>query len=756
MFLYAIIENLVAEAYNQLTPRPVKPTVQLAPSPRRIRDMFAKAVVFAAIGLIHAVTPNRLLAQGAKADLRAVRLTTPPKLDGILDDEAWSGAPLPLDGWMSYNPMRGEAAAEQTQVWIGYDAEALYVAFRCLDSQPDRIRTTISRRDNVFNDDWVGISLDSSRAGQLAYHLFVNPSGIQMDALQSGSTGEDFAPDWVWQSAGHVGADGWSAEMRIPLENIRFRSGADVRMGVLFWRRLSRTGVSASWPEIAPSKWVFESNSVVAFDELQSRRLFEMIPSATFSGNQIRSDRARWNATRAKGDFGASVKYGITSAVTLDATVNPDFSQVESDAFEVEVNQRFPVFFSEKRPFFMEGMGLFNLAGTGGDSTMRTAVHTRKIIDPSAGLKLTGTEGRHTFGVLSSADAAPPGERQRAFTVGREVMNFGRGQYVGLLVSDTEYGNDHNRVAGGDVAFKRGEHFQGNASYLYSDSRTIEGDMTRGSGMQASYDYSTRRFTVAGQAEHYDRGFRMDTAFINRVGVTRGWQYQALNFYPDHPGYKWIKRINPFVWVSGAEDRNQGGTEVFYLPALRFNFTRAGYMRVDYGTGHETYAGRKFEIGRVMIDGSVQILRWLSIGGGTQAGPAIFYDEEAPYQGDRRSANLRIGLQPNARLYSNTSYSFVTFTNRATGLNAYQVHILNLRNTYQFTPRFFIRAVAQFDSSRKRVLGDFLASYELSPGTVVHAGYGSLFGKAFEEVELEQYTATARALFFKASYLFHF
>ncbi len=149
-------------------------------------------------------------------------------------------------------------------------------------------------------------------------------------------------------------------------------------------------------------------------------------------------------------------------------------------------------------------------------------------------------------------------------------------------------------------------------------------------------------------------------------------------------------------------------------------------------------------------------MRWLNIGGGTQAGPAIFYDEEAPYQGDRRSASLRIGLQPNASFNSNTSYSFVTFTNRATGLNAYRVHVLNLRNTYQFTPRFFIRAVAQFDSSRKRVLGDFLASYELSPGTVAHAGYGSLFGKVLEEVELDRYTATARALFFKVSYLFRF
>ena len=204
--------------------------------------------------------------------------------------------------------------------------------------------------------------------------------------------------------------------------------------------------------------------------------------------------------------------------------------------------------------------------------------------------------------------------------------------------------------------------------------------------------------------------------------------------------------------MQAGKDRVQGGTETFYLPALRFNFTRAGNLRLDYGNGHETFAGRRFDIGRIMVDGGVQITRWLNIGGSAQKGPAIFYDEEAPYQGYRRSAGLRLGLQPNSRINSNTSYSFVTFSNRATGLNAYRVHILNLKNSYQFSPRFFVRAVAQFDSSRERILTDFLASYELSPGTVIHAGYGSLFGRAHEEFAFDRYTSTARALFFKASY----
>jgi hypothetical protein len=157
-----------------------------------------------------------------------------------------------------------------------------------------------------------------------------------------------------------------------------------------------------------------------------------------------------------------------------------------------------------------------------------------------------------------------------------------------------------------------------------------------------------------------------------------------------------------------------------------------------------------------MADGSVQLLRWLNIGASTQEGPAIFYDPDAPHQGDRRSVNFRVGLQPNEKVNSNTSYSFVSFKSRSTGLNVYSVHIVNARNTYQFSPRFFVRAIAQFDSSRERVLADFLASYELSPGTVVHAGYGSLFGKAYDELTFDHYTATARAFFFKASYLARF
>jgi hypothetical protein len=704
---------------------------------------------------------------------RAHRATTPPKIDGLLDDELWSREAVPTDRWMSYNPLRGEPEQERTRVWVGYDSEAIYFAFRCFDTQPDRIRTTISRRDSVWNDDWVGVSLDSSRAGQIAYHMFVNPSGIQMDALQS--TNEDTAPDWVWQSAGRVDAEGYVVEIRLPLESIRFRGGPDVRMNMLFFRRNARLGISWSWPVMEPGEWVFEAQQPVAFGELHQPLLLEVIPSATYSRNQSRAAAGPWRDASSNGDVGASLKYGITSTMTLDATINPDFSQVESDAFEVEVNNRFPVFFSEKRPFFMEGLGLFNLAGTGGDATMRTAVHTRRIVDPAAGLKLTGTSGRYTFATLAAPDASADGDAHKLFMIGRGMRNLGQGQHVGVLVTDTEFRGDYNRVVAADFVLKRGASFRWNGSLVLTDSANPAGASTSGVatggastgdaeggadgggstggvGAQLSYSYDTRRYGISGQVEHYSRGFRMDTSFLNRVGLTRGWQYQSVSFYPDAKRHAWIKRVSPFLWVTSADDRVQGGSELWVLPGIRFNFARAGNLRIDMMRGHETFAQRRFEVGRVYADGGVQITRWLNVGGNFNSGPAVFYDPVNPFQGERRSINARVGFQPSPNLNNNLSYTLVHFARQGTGEKVYDVHIVNLRNTYQFNRQFLVRAITQFDSSRRRVLGDFLGSYELMPGTVVHAGYGSLW----ERQDLDPYRATARALFFKASYLARF
>jgi hypothetical protein len=225
-----------------------------------------------------------------------------------------------------------------------------------------------------------------------------------------------------------------------------------------------------------------------------------------------------------------------------------------------------------------------------------------------------------------------------------------------------------------------------------------------------------------------------------------------VQFYPDESGRGRVKRIAPFLWAMVGNDRVQGGGERFVLPGIRFNFTRQGFLVVEFGRGDETFARRRFTTGKARIDGSAQIMRWLNIGGSIERGPSVFYDPQTPFGGTRAAYHARVGLQPNSKLNHNISYNFVSLDRPGSAERVYEVHIVNLRNTYQFTPQFLLRAIAQFDSSRRRLLGDFLASYELVPGTVVHAGYGSLFQK----LETEVYEATARALFFKASYLARF
>ncbi len=217
----------------------------------------------------------------APPDFHVSRASAPPTIDGDLTDEAWLGKPLEMGSWVTYNPLRGETVPTRTEVRIVYDDRNIYFAFHCFDDEPDKIRTTVSRRDSVFNDDWIALSLDSAGTGQTAYHLFVNPSGVQMDALNT-SSGERFEADMIWDTAGKVTDDGYVVELRLPLQTVRFSGGDAVRMGLVFFRRISRSGISASWPEMAPGQWVFDRPAHLVFGNLKQPPLIELLPSVTY------------------------------------------------------------------------------------------------------------------------------------------------------------------------------------------------------------------------------------------------------------------------------------------------------------------------------------------------------------------------------------------------------------------------------------------------------------------------------------------
>jgi Domain of unknown function (DUF5916) len=716
------------------------------------------------------VPEARAQTAATRAEVRALRVSQPPVVDGILDDTAWSAAPLETGEWLSYQPLYGKAIPQRTKVWIAHDVDYIYFAFQCDDPQPSAIKTSITRRDNIFGDDWVGLSLDALNTGQVSYHLMVNPSGVQLDMLNSAAGGEDMAPDFIWDSAGRVNDAGYAVEIRLPLQTIRFKGGDEVRMGILFWRRVSRLGISVSWPALEPGKWVFEKHASLGYDELQPRLLREAIPSTTYARNQRREQPALWGDTQDDLDFGLSGKYGITSTITVDATINPDFSQVESDAFQAEVNQRFPIFFSEKRPFFMEGAGIFTLAGQGNDNSLQRAVHTRRIIDPVFGAKVTGSVGRFTFGTLSALDQAagrdlpedhPDFGKDRLYNVLRGQYSLGPSNYVGGLVVDTEFAGGFNRVAGTDLSWRVSDTQRVSGFVLASSTRPPRTDDSKsGMGAQAGYEYSTRRWDVLGYAEHYDQDFEMQTAFLNRVGLTSGWGIVQYNFYPDKK-VPWLLRISPFSFTQGGRDRHAGGNELLQVSAIRFNFTRQGFLRLDRFDGFETWAGQRFDRGNWRTQGEVQLFRWLFLHGQHLVGKAVFYHPLEPFQGHVQDGRIEITLQPTGRFSQGLNYRRIAFDRESTGERVYDLDIIYSRTTYQFSRQFFVRGIVQYDSSRYQVLTDFLASYELRPGTVAYVGYGSLierrdFIDGQWTLGVGDYRTSQRGLFFKASYLHRF
>jgi hypothetical protein len=724
--------------------------------------MRGRATVSQVLGAL-ALLPALVHVASAQAvpgvERHATRALAAPVVDGVLNDEAWQTPPLETGDWLSYNPLHGDRIPQTTTVWFAFDDDYLYFAFKCDDPEPSAIKTSITRRDNIGGDDWIAVSLDALGTGQLAYHMFVNPNGVQMDALNSAAGGEDSSPDWLWDTAGQLTETGYAVEMRVPLQSIRFKGGRDTRMGLMFFRRVSRSGVSVSWPAMAPSEWVFDRHAPLLFDRIDARRVREVLPSVTYARQQTRSSPVVWAGANGRAEVGVSAKVGLTPTVVLDATVNPDFSQVESDAFQIEVNQRFPIFFREKRPFFMEGTGIFSLAGGGGDNSLRTAVHTRRIVDPSFGAKLTGSLGQLTFGALSAVDDA--GDRDRLFNVGRAQYSFGPSNYLGALYTDVTAPDASNRVVGVDAKWRLTSTQRVDAFVLLSRSHAAQAAATVGAGAQIGYSYETEKWTMAGAAEHYDRDFQMVTAFINRVGISSGWAFVNRSWYPDKQKYPWIRRVAFVTFNRGGYDRQAGGAEFINVLGAQFNFSRQGFLRVQTQHGFEHWQQERFDTDGLSAFGFVQAFRWLAMHGGVFAGRAVFYDPIDPFQGRQRSGNIGINFQPNGQLSQEVGVDRVHFRRAATGERVYAVTVLNTKTTYQFTRALAVRGIAQYDSARARVLTDLLGSYEPTPGTVVYVGYGSLIERRGfldgQWIPLSgTYGMTQRGVFLKASYLHRF
>jgi hypothetical protein len=700
--------------------------------------------------------------------LRPVRTGTPPKIDGNLDDAAWQSCQPVTGHFITNSPVYGEELPQKTNVWITYDPDNIYFAFYCYDNEPDKIKSSITRRDNIFNEDWIGVELDTMGNRQVVYELYSNARGIQADLLNSSSGRESLEPDWVWYSAGKIVKDGYIVEMRIPLKSIQFRSGENVTLTLDFKRFVSRTGANASWPQISQEKGYFNSLAPVVFEKLDKQLRLEVLPSFTYGSIWDRETPQKWSDADTSKEVGVGIKYGITSSINAEITINPDFSQVESDQFQVEANQRYPIFYSEKRPFFMDVNNQFNLAGTGGDTNMRTAIHTRNIVAPLWGGKLSGETGKLAFGLLAVSDEWPARENDKNATyfIGRMKYASKGDNYFGLIYSGRKWGDDYNHVVGCDFTYR----FTGNQlllfNGLYSTSRTSQNpEETKGGAFTILYDYDRKHLGLQLYLENYDKDFRMDSGFLLRTGITKFTGYVGPIFYPDKNKLPWLRKINPFIFGYFVHDQRTGMDDSHFQVCLRLSFPKQGQLRFDLMRDKEGWQGESFNQSRFRASGSIQLNRRLSLWGNFTIGDQIFYYADDPFLGNNFSYSINAGYQPNARSSQEFSYIHQHLNRKSNKERIYDLDIVISRTTYQFNKYLFIRGLVQYDSYSKVILADLLASFTLIPGTVVHIGYGSLHRKQYwndadkdweQILGIGRYYQTTQSFFLKLSYLFRF
>jgi hypothetical protein len=494
-----------------------------------------------------------------------------PVIDGRLDDDVWQKAAV-LKDFYQIQPGDNLAPSKPTQVLIGYDPKFLYIAFRVTD-EPDKIRSTVAKRDNIFNDDYVGFMLDTFNDQRKAFEAFFNPLGIQGDGMLTEGRGEDMSVDILMDSKGVIHETGWDVEISIPFKSLRFDAGKGKLWGAHFFRRIKRfENELDSW---MPFNRSIDSNlsqegKLAGLDEIAVERTLEIIPSATLSetGRFIRSynqtpgfqDVGRILNEPLKLELGLTAKFIPSPGMTIDLAINPDFAQVEADQIVVTANQRFPIFYPEKRPFFLEGIDVFK--------TPITVVHTRSIVDPDIAVKTTGKRGRNTFGLMVASDNGPGNlnaddrsslslclerravspavvcnnerflDKNAYIAVGRLKRDFGKENTVGILATSYNFIEKHNQVGAIDGRFRLNKETTATFNLIGTTSRNFffnpDEGKTRyrtgnGFGYSVDYNVSGRNWGWELYGEGFTKDYRTDVGFVQRTNSNFNYAFLRYN-----------------------------------------------------------------------------------------------------------------------------------------------------------------------------------------------------------------------------------
>ncbi|HWS76874.1 MAG TPA: DUF5916 domain-containing protein, partial [Thermomonas sp.] len=630
-------------------------------------------------------------------------------IDGELDDAGWQGA-LMQDIAYEIQPGDNIPAPVRTTVRIGYTTDALYLSFKALDPDPAAIRAHLRDRDSAFSDDWVGVFLDTFDDQRRGYEMIVNPLGVQSDLINDATTGnEDASWDGLWSSAGRITADGYEVEMRIPFSTLRFRNGdGDKRWGISLFR---------SWPrdkrhQLASHKVPRESNCFLCewvkyegMAGVRQGRNLEVVPTLTMGTSQGRGlPGLAWESGDSSIEPGVDVSWAPSPNMTLNATLNPDFSQVETDQLQLDFNSSFALFFQEKRPFFLEGADYF--------TTQFDVLYTRQIADPDFGLRVTGRNGGNAYGAIVARDATTlvlvPGVQGSGFRELEQKANVAVGRYrfdlnehtsigaIGTFRSGDDYANN---VAGLDARWQKGVH-TATAQFLHSQSEypdhivdayqdELGDDATpSGNAWRTQYSFSNRNWNASVQHWRIDPGFRADLGFMGQVGYDKSVAGGGYTWYRDGQS---VNRINLY----GDWDITHRYDGQLLERELEFQLGFQGPKQSNFGISPLTrvryWRGAMFDEHNINVYGNFRPLADL------QLGTYMNFGEMLDLAAARTGRRTMIGTWGNANLGRgfNAEWEVSRQRLRRDGGTAFDASVADLRMGWQLDPRQRLRLTLQ-------------------------------------------------------------
>jgi len=781
------------------------------------RWFLGNLLLWAAATLVAAQTQVAPPPDAAKIPLSKIpRVHRAPKLEDFLENHPRE-AELTVTDFRQNIPGDGTPATEPTTAYLSYDDKNLYAIFLCHD-EAGEVRAHLSKREDSDQDDGVGVLLDTFRDFHRAYYFFSNPLGVQTDAIYTEGQGYDYSFDTLWDNAGRVTKDGYVVFFSIPFKSLRFSHDPEQTWGVALYRTILRKSENDYWPYVTQrvEGLTQQFAPIGGLENVSPGRNMQFIPYGLLASDHFLNQPNPPNSITPPAfqdafehRAGLDAKFVLKDSLTFDVTLNPDFSQVESDDPQVTVNQRFAVFFPEKRPFFIENAGFF--------ATPIDLFFSRQIADPQFGTRMTGKLGKWTLGALVIDDRQPglgftsgPYNTRALDGVVRVTREFGNQSYIGGFFSSRDFADTSNRVASLDARLKISKNWVADVQAVHAWTRqdlnagqnclsfasgATQVASQQGNALWADASYTGRHFILYTNYNDFSPNFCSELGFVNRIDIR---QHNASGGYFWRPEKSKIIDFGPSF--GETVDWNHNGILQDWVAVLGFqvDLTKHTTVSVSRGEAYELFNNIDFRKHSTALLVSTQPYKWISFSARYARGLGEnFFPPSgiSPFLGNVQKINFGLTLRPSSRFRFDETLIYYRLGTRAgwttppftPGQSVFNNYLNRAKLNYQFTKELSLRLILDYNATiantglldlqtnlgsydggpiapTKQFTTDVLFTYLLHPGTAVYLGYNN----GYSDLSLHPGTppfvtargapnnSTSRLFFIKVSYLLRY